>query len=267
MFDADTKKVNIKQPDGKAIDAATGAAIDAIPDSASAVSLNNRLRRAVDAAFGGLTLMSPDLSARLSAARSAVKSHDEALLPTVEAALAKETNRSVKQTLSEARAAILLFKSDAGEADKLGAVATIKARGAQDALALLTEISGGDQPASVSKAAAGAIASIQSSLAVWSGVQNAGYGLSLGSVLLLAAIGLAITFGVMGVIIMAHGEMVMLGSYATYVLQGLVRSYAPGLADYSLAFAVPAAFLFTGLVGVIVERGLLRWLYGRPLEP
>src|SRR3569833_3124557 len=236
MFDADTKKVNIKQPDGKAIDAATGAAIDAIPDSASAVSLNNRLRRAVDAAVGGLTLISPDLSARLSAARSAVKSHDEALLPTVEAALAKETNRSVKQTLSEARAAILLFKSDAGEADKLGAVATIKARGDQDALALLTEISGGDQPASVTKAAAGAIASIQSSLAVWSGVQNAGYGLSLGSVLLLAAIGLAITFGVMGVIIMAHGELIMLGAYTTYVVQLLM----PNHIAYSLLVAVPA---------------------------
>src|SRR5690242_14014142 len=213
MFDADTKKVYIKQTDGKAIDAATGAAVDAIPDSASAVNLNNRLRRAVDAAVGGLTLMSPDVSARLSAAQSVFKSHDESLLPTVETALAKETNRSIKQALSEGRAAILLFKSDASEADKLGAVATIRARGDQDALALLTEISGGDQPASVTKAATGAVASIQSSLAMWSGVQNAWYGLSLGSVLLLAAIGLAITFGVMGVINMAHGEMVMLGAY------------------------------------------------------
>jgi urea transport system permease protein len=266
MFDADTKKVYIKQADGKAIDAATGAAVDAIPDSASAVSLNNRLRRAVDAAIGGLTLMSPDLSARLSAARSVFKSHDETMLPTVESALAKETNRSVQQALSAGRAAILLFKSDASEADKLGAVATIRARGDQDALALLTEISGGDQPASVTKAAAGAIASIQSSLAVWSGVQNAWYGLSLGSVLLLAAIGLAITFGVMGVINMAHGEMVMLGAYTTFVVQETIRTRYPQLFDYSLFIAVPLAFLVAGAVGVLIERTVIRFLYGRPLE-
>src|SRR5690242_21661762 len=111
MFDADSKKVYIKQADGKAIDAATGAAVDSIPESASAVNLNNRLRRAVDAAIGGLTLMSPDASARLSAAQSVFKSHDESMLPTVEAALAKETSRSIKQALSEGRAAILLFKS------------------------------------------------------------------------------------------------------------------------------------------------------------
>jgi urea transport system permease protein len=266
MFDADTKKVFIKQADGKVIDAATGAPVDAIPDSASEVNLNNRLRRAVDAALGGLTLMSPDLSARLSAAQSVFKSHEDMLLPTVEAALARETNRSVKQALSEARAAILLFNSDASEADKLAAVATVRARGDQDALALLTEISGGDQPASVTKAAASAITSIQSTLAMWSGVQNAWYGLSLGSVLLLAAIGLAITFGVMGVINMAHGEMVMLGAYTTFVVQELIRTRFPALFDYSLLIAVPLAFLVAGAIGVVIERTIIRFLYGRPLE-
>src|SRR6185312_4134247 len=110
MFDADSKKVYIKQGDGKAIDAATGAAVDSIPDSASAVNLNNRLRRAVEAALGGLTLLSPDLATRITAAQAGFKSHEESALPTVESALAKETNRSAKQALSEARAAILLFK-------------------------------------------------------------------------------------------------------------------------------------------------------------
>jgi urea transport system permease protein len=266
MFDADTKKVYIKQADDKAIDAATGAPVDGIPDSASAVRLNNRLRRTVEAALGGLTLLSPDTPTRLSAAQSVFKSHEETLLPTVESALAKETNRSVKQSLSEARAAILLFKSDAGEADKLGAVATIKARGDQEALGLLTAISAGEQPASVTKAAASAIASIQSSLAVWSGVQNAWYGLSLGSVLLLAAIGLAITFGVMGVINMAHGEMVMLGAYTTFVVQEVIRTRFPVLFDYSLLIAVPLAFLVAGAIGVVIERTIIRFLYGRPLE-
>ena len=265
MFDADSKKVYIKQLDGKAIDAATGAAVDAIPDSAGAVNLNNRLRRAVDAALGGLTLLSPDPNTRITAAQSVFKSHEEALLPTVESALAKETDRNAKQALSEARAAILLFKSDASEVEKLDAVATIKARGDQEAMALLTSL-GNDQPPLIAKAVTSAISSIQSNLALWSAVQNAWYGLSLGSVLLLAAIGLAITFGVMGVINMAHGEMVMLGAYTTFVVQEVIRTRYPQLFDYSLFIAVPLAFLVSGAVGVLIERSIIRFLYGRPLE-
>jgi len=265
MADPDSKKVYIKQADGKAIDAATGAPVDSIPDSASAVRLNNRLRRTVEAALGGLTLLSPDLSARLSAAQSVFKTHEEALLPVVESALAKETNKAAKIAFQEARAAILLFKSDSSEVDKLEAVATIKARGDQEALALLSDI-GADQPPSVVKAAATAIAAIQSKLAMWSGVQNAWYGLSLGSVLLLAAIGLAITFGVMGVINMAHGEMVMLGAYTTFVVQEVIRTRYPALFDFSLLIAVPLAFLVAGGIGVLIERSIIRFLYGRPLE-
>ena len=96
--------------------------------------------------------------------------------------------------------------------------------------------------------------------------QNVWYGISLGSVLLLAAIGLAITFGVMGVINMAHGEMVMIGAYTTFVVQNIIRVSAPELFDLSLAFALPAAFLVTALIGIGIERGVIRWLYGRPLE-
>ncbi|MBI5265368.1 MAG: urea ABC transporter permease subunit UrtB [Bradyrhizobium sp.] len=265
MADPDSKKVYVTGTDGKSIDAITGEAVASVPDSASAVRLNNRLRRGVEAAVGGLTLLSPDLATRLQAAQSVFKSHEEAALPVVESALAKETNKAAKTALGEARAAIILFKSDASEQDKLEAVATIKARGDQEALALLTGI-GGDQPATVSKAAASAISSIQSSLAMWSGVQNAWYGLSLGSVLLLAAIGLAITFGVMGVINMAHGEMVMLGAYTTFVVQEVIRTSYPGAFDYSLLIAVPLAFLVAGGVGVLIERSIIRFLYGRPLE-
>lgn len=265
MADPDSKKVYVTGTDGKSIDAATGEPVASVPDSASAVRLNNRLRRSVDAAIGSLTLQSPDLGARLQAAQSVFKSHEETALEPVESALAKETNRAVKAALGDARAAILLFKSDATEVQKLEAVATIKARGDQDALALLSDI-GTDQPASVAKAAASAISSIQSSLAVWSTVQNAWYGLSLGSVLLLAAIGLAITFGVMGVINMAHGEMVMIGAYTTFVVQEVIRTRYPALFDYSLLIAVPLAFLVAGAIGVLIERSIIRFLYGRPLE-
>ena len=96
--------------------------------------------------------------------------------------------------------------------------------------------------------------------------RTSGTALSLGSVLLLAAIGLAITFGVMGVINMAHGEMVMLGAYTTFVVQQAIRSYAPDLFEWSLAIALPLAFLVPACVGLVVERGIIRFLYGRPLE-
>jgi urea transport system permease protein len=265
MVDTDAKKVYIKQPDGKAIDAATGAAVDSIPDSASAVNLNNRLRRTAEAALGGLTLLSPDVATRITAAQSVFKSHEESNLATVETALARETNRTAKQALTEARAAILLFKSDASESDKLDAIAAIKSRADQDALGMLSDV-GSDQPPSVVKAAAAAVSAIQSRLAVWSAVQNAWYGLSLGSVLLLAAIGLAITFGVMGVINMAHGEMVMIGAYCTFVVQEVIRTRYPGLFDYSLLIAVPLAFVVSGAIGIVIERSIIRFLYGRPLE-
>jgi urea transport system permease protein len=265
MADPDTKKVYVTGTDGKSIDAATGAPVDSVPDSASAVRLNNRLRRTVEAALGGLTLLSPDPATRIQAAQSVFKSHEEAILPVVESALAKETNKAAKGALSDARAAILLFKSDATEVEKLEAIATIKARGDQEALGMLSDV-GSEQPPAVAKAAAGAISSIQSKLALWSGVQNAWYGLSLGSVLLLAAIGLAITFGVMGVINMAHGEMVMLGAYTTFVVQEIIRTSYPALFDYSLLIAVPLAFIVAGAVGILIERSIIRFLYGRPLE-
>ncbi len=123
-----------------------------------------------------------------------------------------------------------------------------------------------DQPPDVHSAAVAASSKIQHTLALWNAVQNLWYGLSLGSVLLLAAIGLAITFGVMGVINMAHGEMVMLGAYTTYVVQELIRTKNPALFDYSLAIALPLAFIVAAAVGILIERTVIRFLYGRPLE-
>ena len=265
MADPDTKKIYVKQPDGKIIDALTGAPVDSIPDSAASVRLNNKLRRHVEAALGSLTLQSPDPAKRVQAAQSVFKTHDEAMLPAIDSALAKETNKDAKLAFSEARAAILLFKEDATEPEKLEAIGIIRARGDQEALALLTGLTG-EQPPLVARAAAAATTAIQNKLALWSMVQNAWYGLSLGSVLLLAAIGLAITFGVMGVINMAHGEMVMIGAYVTFVVQQTIRTSFPGLFDYSLLIAVPLAFLVAGAIGVLIERTIIRFLYGRPLE-
>src|SRR6266436_1487527 len=107
MADPDSKKVYVTDPDGKSFDAATGAPVASVPDSASAVRLNNRLRRTVEAALGGLTLLSPDPAKRIQAAQSVFKTHDETMLPVIDGALEKETNKGAKLAFSEARAAIL----------------------------------------------------------------------------------------------------------------------------------------------------------------
>ena len=266
LFSADSKRVFIREQPDRLIDAATGQpAAGPAPADLAPVRLNNRLRRIVEAALGGLTLMAPDPGKRLEAAQAVLRSKDANALPALDQAIAKETDARVKPALIEARAAVVLYLDSASDADKINAIDLIRERGDQEALSLLGGLPA-NASAPVKKAAADAIASIQSSLAIWTAVQNTWYGLSLGSVLLLAAIGLAITFGVMGVINMAHGEMVMLGAYTTYVVQEVIRAHNPALFDYSLAFAIPLAFLFAGFVGILIERGVIRFLYGRPLE-
>jgi len=267
LFSADSKRVFIREaPSDRLIDAATGEPVaGSTPSDLAPVRLNNRLRRIVEAALGGLTLMAPDPGKRFEAAQAVLKSKDANALPALEQAIAKESDAQVKQALTEARAAVVLYLDNAPDADKIDAIAIIRQRGDQDALALLGGLPASASPA-VKKAAADAIASIENSLAFWTALQNTWYGLSLGSVLLLAAIGLAITFGVMGVINMAHGEMVMLGAYTTFVVQQVIRAHNPALFDYSLAIAIPLAFLVAGFVGILIERGIIRFLYGRPLE-
>jgi urea transport system permease protein len=257
-----------KDQSGRLFDALTAMPAANGPADMDTVGINNRLRRAIDAALGGLTLMSPDRAKRYDAAQAVFKSHEANVLPAIEAAIDKETDARIRRALNEARAAIILNADDAGEADKLAAVAVIRARGDQDSVALLQGLPA-ETPDAVAAAAKRAIAAMGNELALWELVQNAWYGLSLGSVLLLAAIGLAITFGVMGVINMAHGEMVMIGAYVTFVIQEAARTtYAayPGLIEYSLIIAVPAAFVIAGLLGMLIERGIIRFLYGRPLE-
>jgi urea transport system permease protein len=264
LFDAATKKIYVREKSGRVLDASTGEAASA-PAGVKTVRLNNRLRRAIEAALGSLTLLSSDPGKRYEAAQAVFKSRDAAALPTLDAAIAKETNSGVKRALTEARAAVVLYKPDASEADKLDAISTIKSRGDQEALALLAGVPA-DVPPAIKRAANDGVSAIESQLAMWAAVQNTWYGLSLGSVLLLAAIGLAITFGVMGVINMAHGEMVMIGAYVTFVVQEFIRTHNPALFDYSLLFAVPLAFLVSGFIGILIERGVIRFLYGRPLE-
>jgi urea transport system permease protein len=249
----------------KLADPLTGEEAGEEPKAAfTKIKVNNALRRSIRDALGGLTLGSPDANARIAAADTMFKTPVAANIEALDAAIAKETVGSVKLKLEQARASSVLV-SDLPEDEKLAAIDIIAGVGSRDALSLLTGYEAGAEGA-LKDAASAAVASMNSTLALWASAQNVWYGLSLGSVLLLAAIGLAITFGVMGVINMAHGEMVMLGAYTTFVVQNIIRTSFPGLFDWSLAIALPLAFLVAGAVGLAIERGIIRFLYGRPLE-
>jgi urea transport system permease protein len=262
---AGTGQVFIRDAAGNLFNAATGQPLGAAPGDLKPVRVNNRIRRAIEAALGGLTLLSADAGTRMEAARAVFRSRDAAVLPTLAHAIAQESDATVRQALQQASAAILLGKADASPGDRLAAVEILRVRGDQDALALLSNLPAESRP-ELTEAARKAADGIRSRLAFWNVLQNVWYGVSLGSVLLLAAIGLAITFGTMGVINMAHGEMVMLGAYTTFVVQELIRTYAPGLFEASLFIALPLAFLIAGAVGILIERTIIRFLYGRPLE-
>jgi urea transport system permease protein len=230
----------------------------------SKVKVNNGLRSTIRDLLGSLTLGAGDPAARLAAADTIFNRPDPQAIPALDAAIAKEQDARVKSRFEDARAAAVL-SSDLPETEKLAAVDRIGAIGNRAALSLLTTFAGGAEGALRDEAEKEA-GRIQSVLAGWDAAQNVWFGLSLGSVLLLAAIGLAITFGVMGVINMAHGEMVMLGAYTTFAVQEVIRGSNPALFDWSLAIALPAAFLVAGAIGLVMERGIIRFLYGRPLE-
>ena len=234
-------------------------------DDLDKIKVNNALRGKLRAAIGSMTLLSPDRAARLSAAQSVLKSADPGMLEILKGALEKETDPQIKSTMQLAEAAIVLKTESASPEDKKAAVDTVAAQGTRDAQTMLSQFLA-TAPDDLKPVVQSGIDTIGRNLALWDVGQNIWYGLSLGSVLLLAAIGLAITFGVMGVINMAHGEMVMLGAYATFVVQQVIQSVAPGLMEYSIVIAIPVAFLFAGAVGIAIERGIIRWLYGRPLE-
>ena len=243
-------------------DAQTGkSAPDVSADKLKKVRLNNPVREAIDQALGSLRLFASDPGQRRLAADAVFHAHDLLALPALDRAIVAEKDAVVRRAMTEARAAALLSTPGASTPDKLAAIAIIRARGGADSRAILEQLR--DQPPPVVTAVAAAMRLIDQQLQLWGVIQSVYYGISLGSVLLLAAAGLAITFGVMGVINMAHGEMVMLGAYTAFVVQ---QALGPVWTGISIALAVPTAFVITGGLGIVIERTLIRWLYGRPLE-
>ncbi|MES2584015.1 MAG: urea ABC transporter permease subunit UrtB [Pseudomonadota bacterium] len=249
--------------DDKAVDPVTGVE-SALPDTAEDVMNNNRMRGEIDSALATLKLLSPDVAVRADAIKTLQGEVDESKLPMLDKAFAQETVPELKDRLGLLRAAALLSSADT--AKRLEAAKLLADSSQAATKTLLIERLQVETDAGVKGALQLSLGKVESRLA-WGDRLGAIFsGISLGSILLLVALGLAITYGLMGVINMAHGELMMIGAYATYVVQGLFQKYLPGAFDWYLLASVPVAFLASALVGAALERSVIRFLYGRPLE-
>ena len=248
---------------GQGVDPVTGQPV-AVPEGAEDVGTNNRIRREIGSALASLNLLVGDEATRLDAARAMLKGATPDRLPLLDKAMAQERSAAVKAELELARSAAQLGSED--PAQRIKAAAQLAQRATPATRLLLNERQAQETDEKVQLALQRAQAEVADKLAWGERLGVAFTGVSLGTILLLVALGLAITYGLMGVINMAHGELMMIGAYATYLVQGVFRSYLPEFFDWYLLAAVPAAFLASALVGAIMERGVLRFLYGRPLE-
>jgi urea transport system permease protein len=257
--------------DGALVDPLDGKPLQAGSAELEKVSINNRLRRTLDRAIAALGLFAPEARDRLAAARALQDGADADVLPVVDRVLSQEKNAQVREALRSIQGALLLGSPERDR--RLLAVDALRHVPSTQSKRLLVERlgrgpndPGAETDPAVRAAIQRAIADIEGSLRLADFVGWIFGGFSLGSVLLLAALGLAITFGLMGVINMAHGELLMIGAYATYLTQTLFREHFPAAFDWYLAAAAPAAFLAAALVGLLLEVTVVRSLYGRPLE-
>ena len=247
----------------KGIDPASGTEF-ALPEDAEDVINNNRMRGEIDSALAALKLFAKDDKVRMAAVQQLQRDADPSKLPLIEQAFAAEQNPKIKDQLALVRAAALLGSED--KAQRLEAATLLASSNQSSTKTILLARLQAEPDATVKAALGKALREVEAALA-WGDKLGAMFsGISLGSILLLVALGLAITYGLMGVINMAHGELMMLGAYATYVVQGVFQRYLPGAFDWYLLAAVPVAFMASALMGVLLERSVIRFLYGRPLE-
>jgi urea transport system permease protein len=250
--------------EGRVTVAGSGEALAALPEGAEAAVVNNRLRRAAGAALAAVSLFSPERSERARAVAALKDSADASTLPLVERALAQEGDAGLRVQLALLRSAIAI---DAEDPVRRAAAARELAAGDQPSIrALLLERLAVEGEPAVKAALAASLAQVERRLAWGERLGVLFAGVSLGSILLLVALGLAITYGLMGVINMAHGELMMIGAYATWAVQNAFRAWWPAGFDAYVLAAVPASFLAAAAVGAVLERGVIRFLYGRPLE-
>ncbi|WP_109514158.1 urea ABC transporter permease subunit UrtB [Pseudomonas ovata] len=243
-----------------------GREIQSDTETPRKLRLNNRLRGLVETALASHQLLAADAGVRLAAAQHLQRNARPAQLDLLSQRVARETDDAVHDALTLALANLQLV--DSSPTVRLAAVRLLGETG--DPLArtrLETLLEPGVEPeATVRIAAQTSLAQVKRKLLMGEVLGQAFTGLSLGSILLLAALGLAITFGLLGVINMAHGEMLMLGAYTTYMVQVLMQRHMPDVLAYYPLVALPVAFFVTALIGMALERTVIRHLYGRPLE-
>jgi urea transport system permease protein len=261
------ERVLLVDGDG-AIDAVTGEKLAALPEDASDIMINNRLRSAMETALAGMELLGApperQREAALTLQRTAFEEPDTSQLALIDKALAGQLDAQARQTLELAQAAVLLASED--PAQRLSAAQKLGEAKQPIVRPLLQAQIEKETDAGVKAALNDSLKGLDRTLAIGSALAQAFTGISLGSILLLAALGLAITYGLMGVINMAHGELIMIGAYATWLVQSFFRTSLPEYFDWYLLVAMPVAFLASGLVGAAMERTVIRFLYGRPLE-
>jgi len=230
------------------------------------IGINNNLRRELKNYIAELQIFSKQVNIRHQAALDLLKSADQDSYGLLTKAIANEDDGSVLKILGTAKALVDLHNEN--EQVRIDALLSLERSLYPEVRVGLNAYLQRSQDATLGysqkeiELASKTLSQIEELIQLNGLIENIYFGIALGAVLLLAAIGLAITFGVMGVINMAHGEMIMLGAYTTYVIQQLM----PNHVGLSLVVAIPAAFLVSGLVGVLIERGVIRHLYGRPLE-
>ncbi|WP_407935346.1 urea ABC transporter permease subunit UrtB [Cupriavidus alkaliphilus] len=265
----------VRQDGDKLVDAITGKPVTVKADELESLTLNNSLRAQVDSAASSLLLQSPDIAMRAQAVATLRDQPESASLAAVEAARKTEADAGLRASLDVIWANLVLtgIAEAAAREARLEAIRILSRdsnpQNRQKLEPLVERDSAGryrEPDGSVRLAAQQALDTLQGDQRRAEVIGNLFAGLSLGSVLLLAALGLAITYGLIGVINMAHGEFLMIGAYATYVVQSLFRAYAPGALDWYLPAALPVSFLAAAVVGFVLERLVLRHLYGRPLE-
>ncbi|HWO12829.1 MAG TPA: urea ABC transporter permease subunit UrtB [Polyangiaceae bacterium] len=251
--------------EGDALTLATTGAPAQANGALRAPPVNNRVRKSLTLALSRCELRSSDSEVRLSAATALAREPSQDLVADMRAALAREQDEAIIELLTPAIASLDLSSTDPSL--QLSGLRAIDDTGAVSLLPTVQRLAADEKAAPEVRSLASSVeAALERRVFVVSTAANVFYGLSLGSVLLLAALGLAITFGLMRVINMAHGEMLMLGAYSTFVVQNLVRRAAPGWFDMYLLLALPVAFAVCALVGILLERTVIRFLYGRPLE-
>jgi urea transport system permease protein len=256
--------------DDHALDAISGAKLAAIPENLEDVVANNRVRGAVDAAIAALKLASPDPEVRLAAIKTLKDQASAEMIPLIERAQKTERDAKIAGLLTTTLASLQL--QNPSTSVRIAAVKTLSASGDSEAKQLLMALQEKEGDSFKEPEEAVRIEAQKAINVIDSRLKRGEYagmlftGASLGSILLLAALGLAITYGLMGVINMAHGELIMIGAYATFVVQNLIRTYAPGLFEFYPLFAIPIAFCASAFVGILMERLVIRHLYGRPLE-